>query len=103
MTGLPCSRRGLSLVPRTQRSVVLATVRCTAGAQNLQRHGSRFCGAALRAAPRPGHETSETYCSVGSSRSRSQSPITDTASVVTTMVAAGASMIQGARVRYSRP
>ncbi len=51
----------------------------------------------------PGHETSETYCSVGSSRSRSQSPITDTASVVITIVVAGASMIQGARVRYSRP
>lgn len=43
------------------------------------------------------------YCRVGSSRSRSQSPITETASVVTTMVVAGASMIQGARVRYSRP
>ena len=51
------------------------------------------------ASPAPG----AGYCKVGSSRSRSQSPITETASVVTTMVVAGASMIQGARVRYSRP
>lgn len=41
--------------------------------------------------------------SVGSSLSRSQSPTRLTASVVSTIVMAGASMIQGARVRYSRP
>lgn len=41
--------------------------------------------------------------SVGSSRSRSQSPRMETARVVTTMAVAGASMIQGARVMYSRP
>ena len=40
---------------------------------------------------------------VGSRRSRSQSPINETERVVSTMIEAGASRIQGARVRYSRP
>ena len=43
------------------------------------------------------------YLSVGSSLSRSQSPTMLIDSVVSTITAAGASMIQGARVMYSRP
>src|SRR3712207_9021588 len=41
--------------------------------------------------------------SVGSSLSRSQSPTSEIESVVSMMTNAGASMIHGARVRYSRP
>jgi hypothetical protein len=43
------------------------------------------------------------YRRVGSRRSRSQSPRRETERVVRMMVKAGASRIQGARVRYSRP
>ena len=43
------------------------------------------------------------YLSVGSSLSRSQSPKRLIESVVSTITVAGASMIQGARVMYSRP
>jgi hypothetical protein len=43
------------------------------------------------------------YLSVGSSLSRSQSPKRLIESVVNTITVAGANMIQGARVMYSRP
>jgi len=43
------------------------------------------------------------YRRVGSSRSRSQSPTMLIDSVVSTITAAGESMIHGARVKYSRP
>jgi len=43
------------------------------------------------------------YLSVGSSLPRSQSPRRLIESVVNTITVAGASMIQGARVMYSRP
>ena len=46
---------------------------------------------------------SNDYLSVGSSLSRSQSPKRLIESVVSTITVAGASMIQGARVMYSRP
>ncbi|MDH6263646.1 hypothetical protein M2427_007602 [Bradyrhizobium sp. BR13661] len=91
-TGLPCSGRGVSHVPRTREARAGAHVAASAVASWVPARASRVRDTRY-----------EPYCNVGSSRSRSQSPITETASVVTTIVVAGASMIQGARVKYSRP